>query len=262
MDVYLWKRAAIWRDSLASERSCGASSSVMVLGGGMFSAVVNVGRSGYNRVGGSAFGEIMGIRFFCPNGHKLNVKDFQAGQIGFCPFCGVKMPIPLESTRLSTRQQRAIQKGAGVVAGPASQTMARQAAWPAPANRVAPGDPLAEAGDVVWYVHPPSGGQFGPAAANVIRAWITEGRIGANSLVWHEGWPEWQMAGDVFPYLSPARASHEEPEGLQLVVAPVRTSVVPDHRGRGANIFQIVFVGLLTLAVIALFFTLKAVFSQ
>ncbi len=45
----------------------------------------------------------MGIRFYCPNGHKLNVKEFQAGRKGICPFCGVKMRIPLESTRPSTK---------------------------------------------------------------------------------------------------------------------------------------------------------------
>ncbi|MDO4575065.1 MAG: DUF4339 domain-containing protein [Planctomycetia bacterium] len=41
----------------------------------------------------------MGIRFYCPNGHKLNVKEFQAGQRGMCPRCGASMTIPLESTR-------------------------------------------------------------------------------------------------------------------------------------------------------------------
>ena len=41
----------------------------------------------------------MGIRFFCPNGHKLNVKEFQAGRRGICPFCGAKIRIPTESTR-------------------------------------------------------------------------------------------------------------------------------------------------------------------
>ena len=39
----------------------------------------------------------MGIRFTCPNGHKLNVKSFQAGMRGICPHCGVGVDIPLES---------------------------------------------------------------------------------------------------------------------------------------------------------------------
>lgn len=36
----------------------------------------------------------MGIRFTCPNGHKLNVKTFLAGKRGVCPQCGAKFVIP------------------------------------------------------------------------------------------------------------------------------------------------------------------------
>lgn len=45
------------------------------------------------------WGLTMGIRFYCPNGHKLNVKEFQAGQRGICPRCHAKFDIPFESTR-------------------------------------------------------------------------------------------------------------------------------------------------------------------
>lgn len=38
---------------------------------------------------------IMGIRFACPNGHKLNVKEHLAGKRGICPDCGVKFIIPM-----------------------------------------------------------------------------------------------------------------------------------------------------------------------
>ena len=48
----------------------------------------------------------MGIRFYCPNGHKLNVKEFQAGRTGICPVCGEKMQIPLRSVRPSTKQDQ------------------------------------------------------------------------------------------------------------------------------------------------------------
>src|SRR3954469_1262062 len=37
----------------------------------------------------------MGIRFNCPNGHKLNVKEFLAGKRGVCPQCGAKFIIPI-----------------------------------------------------------------------------------------------------------------------------------------------------------------------
>ena len=43
----------------------------------------------------------MGIRFFCPNRHRLNVKSEFAGKVGFCPICNVRMLIPRESTRES-----------------------------------------------------------------------------------------------------------------------------------------------------------------
>jgi hypothetical protein len=36
----------------------------------------------------------MGIRFSCPNGHKLHVKAFLAGRRGICPQCGAKIQIP------------------------------------------------------------------------------------------------------------------------------------------------------------------------
>jgi hypothetical protein len=39
----------------------------------------------------------MGIKFHCPNGHKLHVKYFLAGKKGLCPKCGVRILIPLES---------------------------------------------------------------------------------------------------------------------------------------------------------------------
>ncbi len=40
----------------------------------------------------------MGIRFRCPNGHKLNVKTFLAGKRGVCPDCGQTFRIPPEGT--------------------------------------------------------------------------------------------------------------------------------------------------------------------
>ena len=40
----------------------------------------------------------MGIKFRCPNGHKLHVKSFLAGKRGVCPKCGVAVEIPGGST--------------------------------------------------------------------------------------------------------------------------------------------------------------------
>lgn len=222
----------------------------------------------------------MGIRFYCPNGHKLNVKDHQAGQKGICPHCGVKIQIPWHSTRPSSHEaethmeggiaeapapttamgplptvvepvaptpvaaampivaipqqpmaavpvatpatqpvyaQAAIptvaapymaQPAAPYAAQPATPYVAQQATFaaspapPAPVPPAAAADPLAEAGNVVWYVRPSAGGQYGPAPTDVMRSWLAEGRITADSLVWREGWRDWQEAVNVFPQLS------------------------------------------------------------
>src|SRR4029453_10695240 len=40
----------------------------------------------------------MGIRFRCPNGHKLNVKSFLPGKRGVCPDCGQTFRIPPDGT--------------------------------------------------------------------------------------------------------------------------------------------------------------------
>ncbi len=242
----------------------------------------------------------MGIRFWCPNGHKLNVKGFQAGRRGICPYCGARFMIPNESTRRTGTGDRtpeplehSVHEGgfttppaAGPVAGergfpsapvgwespgtagasaPGQSAPFEYAAGPAPsapqatgreatpaaasspaaplgasapvaAGPASPGadfaagpqpafqslplgpasptfgsapaapasggpDPLAEAPDAVWYVRPPTGGQFGPATADVMRNWITEGRVSPDSLVWREGWRDWQEAGGVFAAL-------------------------------------------------------------
>lgn len=234
----------------------------------------------------------MGIRFYCPNGHKLHVKAFQAGMRGICPHCGVSVDIPHESTRPSTKELNAQQKarpsagtkkvsvqqrtrpsavtpdgasqpatsgasasksgtksgkrsGSRASSRPASpeppppledfpdlaqpgpiglsglsgnvpefQPVGETASsrptsaadgFPAPPPAASPSgpDPLMEAPDAVWYVRPPTGGQYGPAGRDVMRVWIAEGRIGADSLVWREGWRDWREAAMVFPQLTP-----------------------------------------------------------
>src|SRR5262249_46476391 len=63
-------------------------------------------------------------------------------------------------------------------------------------------DPLQEAPDAVWYVRAATGGQFGPASAEIMRNWLKEGRVPANSLVWRAGWQEWRSASSTFGQLA------------------------------------------------------------
>jgi hypothetical protein len=45
----------------------------------------------------------MGIRFSCPNGHKLNVKAHLAGKRAICPHCGSKVVVPDPPAQLEAR---------------------------------------------------------------------------------------------------------------------------------------------------------------
>jgi hypothetical protein len=152
----------------------------------------------------------MGIKFHCPNGHKLNVKAFLAGKRGVCPKCGARMRIPtnsdaslvdsdLEETDASQHPSKS--NGAGRVAAPAvSAAPAAAGAVPVTGDD----DPIAQAPSAIWYVRPPTGGQYGPARGDVMRRWLTEGRVSSDSLVWREGWTDWQTAGKLFPTLNAA----------------------------------------------------------
>lgn len=187
----------------------------------------------------------MGIRFYCPNGHRLHVKEFLAGKKGICPHCDARFRIPAASEiphgapRLrpdlpATGPMEGAPPvadlavgGAAVVAvpeGPAVETAV--VASPVP-------DPIAEAPAAVWYVRPPSGGQFGPAAGDVMQRWLAEGRVSPDTLVWREGWPEWLLAGPLFPQLSaPAAEAANGPATADPDTGPVSIVVPESPRGR------------------------------
>ncbi|RMF43401.1 MAG: DUF4339 domain-containing protein [Planctomycetota bacterium] len=54
------------------------------------------------------------------------------------------------------------------------------------------------AADVIWYVRPSIGGEYGPVPSGVIEQWLHERRIDPAALVWRDGWAEWKTAADVF----------------------------------------------------------------
>jgi hypothetical protein len=116
----------------------------------------------------------MGIRFLCPNGHKLNVKADLAGMRGSCPQCGVRLVIPSENG------------DTGEVVAVAPQQVVRTGAAAAAA--------VAAMG---WYIRTAAGEQFGPATADEFRALITAGRVTPDTPIWRDGWPAWKHARDV-----------------------------------------------------------------
>jgi len=60
----------------------------------------------------------MGIRFLCPNGHKLNVKSFLAGKRAICPDCGARVLVPTPEETGATRQ---VGIGSVAIANPPDQ---------------------------------------------------------------------------------------------------------------------------------------------
>jgi hypothetical protein len=231
----------------------------------------------------------MGIKFYCPNGHKLNVKAFLAGKKAICPKCGVKVIVPddlaesgsekilldpEELGALATAQASSVgrKKSTGDHASAAGPPVGRPASVPLAAAAVdaavgaaapvtsaqaaaAPGangpaavDPIDEAPTAVWYVRPPSGGQFGPAGGETMRSWLNEGRVTGDTLVWRAGWPEWRLAAAAFPKqiqgAAPTPAAEVPPAAPAVaplapavhaapVAAPVRVSGIPVAGGAG-----------------------------
>ncbi|MCA9267818.1 MAG: DUF4339 domain-containing protein, partial [Planctomycetales bacterium] len=121
-----------------------------------------------------------------------------------------------------------------------------------------PSDPIDEAPNAVWYVRPPSGGQYGPASGDIMRRWLTEGRVSADSLIWREGWPDWKTAAGEFRQLagaSPAAVGFGAPATGGAAASPTRSA----GRKRNNNSLAIVAVIVLTLACLGLLGVLVAV---
>ena len=154
----------------------------------------------------------MGILFYCPDcGRRLNIKAFLAGKRGICPHCDSRVQIPLESQLPDDAPKIRPTSSAVPILPSASAAMATarvQSADPIPQQPTVVRthdatllDPIAESPDSVWYVRPAVGGQYGPARGDVMRRWLSEGRVNADSMVWREGWEDWKLAGPIFPSL-------------------------------------------------------------
>jgi hypothetical protein len=230
----------------------------------------------------------MGIKFHCPNGHKLNVKSFLAGKKGRCPKCGTKVRIPAASEpslqdheiEETDAEARAGNGSAAHIAPVEASVVGAHAATvpstplpgvppamplvgsaaavaappvaPATGAASAAGDPISEAPAAVWYVRPPTGGQYGPARGEIMRRWLDEGRVSSDSLVWREGWSDWRTAGLLFPHLQAAGAAAHPRSAAPIRTAQHSTQAVTHYQAKqrgnsGFAIAAIVSLGLLIL---------------
>ena len=152
----------------------------------------------------------MGIRCYCPQGHKLNVKAEQAGKIGICPKCKVRFQIPFESTRQSHSHKS--DSGAGPDA----------AAQPAPV----PEQPAPEPAD--WYILGGDGREYGPVKKSVIKEWIAEHRVVGETVVWSRQTPK-REAREIFPELGAASAPVPVPPVSAPAAEPAPAPVPADE---------------------------------
>ncbi|MDO4569476.1 MAG: DUF4339 domain-containing protein [Planctomycetia bacterium] len=166
----------------------------------------------------------MGIRFYCPNGHKLNVKEFLAGQRGICPRCNAKVDIPFESTRAPGTKdlpiaaeweakqkdlaQQRTQQAADINLNNIQPALGVSSGSPAPFAPVSPAapsrlpDPFEGSQDTVWYVTAPAGGQLGPLTPTAVKTMLAQRKIEKDTLVWREGWTDWKKGAEVFESLA------------------------------------------------------------
>ncbi|QDT09176.1 DUF4339 domain-containing protein [Planctomycetes bacterium K23_9] len=170
----------------------------------------------------------MGVRFACHRcGKHLNIKQELAGRRGICPNCATRFRIPLQdaaqscpiesshaspaTTATAQVADGAVHRGGTHAAAVATKMPVTSAAGITASGTVAPivaspgvssldlltGDP-----EATWYVRPPTGGQYGPADAEVLRQWISEGRVASTALLWRDGWPQWREASEALPELA------------------------------------------------------------
>ncbi|HEY2881142.1 MAG TPA: DUF4339 domain-containing protein, partial [Pirellulales bacterium] len=224
----------------------------------------------------------MGIKFNCPNGHKMHVKSFLAGKKGLCPRCGVRVEIPLQSTRGTTdeaegqeidpRFENSAGDGLGLApldaaSQPGLMTATTEADFLPPtaaaqftgadvglprgaAPTTATGSELLQEIDAdlpptvsgpQWHLQLASGEQHGPVENDVVTEWIANGRIAADTMVWRDGWSQWQPAGGVFAQFStpkPAAAiptsqwpAADDPISDILAAVQPNTAKNTHHRG-------------------------------
>lgn len=128
----------------------------------------------------------MGIRFYCPNGHKLNVKAFLAGKRGICPDCDAKFLVPMESGGTVAAIDDAVP-----TIMPLEEDLELD---------LEPASPVGLTTEL-WHVRTSSGEQKGPATMSLVKTRIADGTIGRDTWVWKTGWLDWQRASDVFPEL-------------------------------------------------------------
>lgn len=181
----------------------------------------------------------MGVRFACHAcGKRLHVKAELAGKRGICPTCQARIRIPREDAESLPDQREQSAAGPAAAAGSSQAATTRGAAATGDPSAKQPGAMqglLESEPEAVWYVRPPSGGQYGPASSELLRQWIGEQRVAASALLWREGWPQWRVARDALPeFADQLPAGEGERSAGETTAGGDATQGDEDHRQRRA----------------------------
>ena len=177
----------------------------------------------------------MGIIAYCPNGHRMKVKDELGNKNGLCPECGVKFRIPAKDEQVAAVP--VLKTGGQAVASavlPLAQFVTIDPAIVAELPRAraieASGEPKALAPEATPEATPeytpevrpePQARQFHPAineqlelawciafvggeptppySAEMLQDWLDAGESTGEEIVWRADWPEWLPVRQVFP---------------------------------------------------------------
>ena len=175
----------------------------------------------------------MGIVAFCPNGHRIKVKDELAGRKGVCPTCAAKFRIPLKDASPapdgtdgpplarvvsldpifagSLPAAYALDEAETVAAAPETGFGAPDFVLVAEDDRGDAGHGAATHGtsgghavlderpELAWCFAIRGGAPSAPIDTATMRAWLDSGEATADHVVWRQDWPEWRPLPDVFP---------------------------------------------------------------
>lgn len=154
----------------------------------------------------------MGIEAFCPNGHRVKVKNELAGRKGICPQCQSRFRIPRADglpaggRPRSPEAARVVSLDPAVVASLPRAFAVEAAATPHAEPPVPPRAlhaVLAEQPAATWSIAVPGGEASPPMSAEAMQSVLDAGGLTGAELVWREGWADWVSIGRVFPECVP-----------------------------------------------------------
>lgn len=152
----------------------------------------------------------MGIVAFCPNGHRIKVKDKLAGKKGICPHCDARFRIPLKDAAsaagpplarivsLDALYAASLPRALAVGAEAAVEAVAT-ADEPVAEGHVAFHPAIADQPGLAWCLALPGGEPSPPWTAEQVQAWLDQGGPTGEELLWRADWPGWVSVREVFP---------------------------------------------------------------